>query len=233
MPDALKKKIDLYSASVILSPKLPAYVKDDAARKIVIAVLKRHPSWGLTPEVQDTPAQYDAVVALVSAKLTDRRYSVKKLIADSVGKASEDPQDIRREDADDIITLCNTLVKKVFKRANVVVTVPMCGRVAFLRQVYIEHPKAGDKFWSTVDKSLHDFRVTFPNEAQLSSAIGRILTQDRLVYGTIEDGDLEAIAANAGTEQGVQRESEDVISGTASSVAPTDEADDSDSSDED
>lgn len=230
--DTLKKKIDLYSASIILSPKLSAYVTGNAPRKLLVQLLERHPSWGFTKAVQDTPTQNDAVLALISAKLTDRRYAVKKLIADSIGSIAEDTEDMRRQDADDIVTLCTALATKVYKRIGFVVTVPMCGRVAFLRQVYAEHHTAGDKFWGMVDRCLREFRVRFPSEVQLSSAFSRILTQDRSLYGTLEDADLDAIVANAGTEKQIQCESEAVVSGTASTVTPIDETED-DSSDED
>ncbi|KZT18757.1 hypothetical protein NEOLEDRAFT_1173404 [Neolentinus lepideus HHB14362 ss-1] len=231
MQETLKKKIDVYSAAIILSPKLSAYVTGNVARDTLVQVLKRHPSWGFTQEVREAPAQNDAVLALISAKLTDRRYSVKKMIADSLGTASEDSEYARRNNSVDIITLCNMLATKVFKRAKVVVTVPMCGRIAFLRQVYYEHPDAGDKYWSTMDRCLREFREKFPDEARLSSAIGLILTQDRKVYGS-EDTDLDAVMANAGTLQQVQRESEDVIAGVDSNTTPTNEAQDDSSDDE-
>lgn len=219
LPSMLKKKIDIYSATIILAPTIAAYVSNDVPRKLLLEILERHPSWGYRPDVKENPYRHNIVVSFISAKLTSRRYTAKKIIAESIGEAPEDPADVKRADALDILALCERLTANVFKAAKIVVTVPMCARIAFLRLIYIGKPDAGEKFWSIADDNLKDFRAKFSNDQRkISSKFAKILTQDRQVYGDVDISYmLKSACMNA-----AQRESEDVHAGIE--PAPVDDA---------
>ncbi|EPQ53883.1 hypothetical protein GLOTRDRAFT_139378 [Gloeophyllum trabeum ATCC 11539] len=223
LPVMLKKKIDIYSAVVILSPTLSAYVSDDAPRKVLIDILERYPSWGYKQDVKENPYRYNIVISFISAKLTARRYTAKKIIAESIGTTAEDPEELKRVDADDILALCEGLVAKVFKAAKIVITVPMCARVAFLRLIYVGQPDAGDKYWDSADEKLKDFRVKLSNDPKkISSKFAKILSQDRQVYGDVDvDYTLKSACMNA-----AQRMGEGVYAGTEG--APVNGAEQSD-----
>ncbi|EPQ51030.1 hypothetical protein GLOTRDRAFT_133358 [Gloeophyllum trabeum ATCC 11539] len=210
LPSTLKKKIDIYSAVVILSHTISAYVSDEVPRKLLFEILEIHPSWGYKPEVKENPYKYNMMVSFISSKLTARRYTTKKLIAESIGTTSEDPGEVKRVGADDILILCEKLATNVFKAAKIIVTVPMCARVAFLRLVYVGSPDAGDKFWDIVDKKIKEFRVKFSNDKQkISRKFAKILSQDRTVYGDV-DVDYMLVSARMNP---AQCESENVHAG--------------------
>lgn len=189
IPKALKKNIHTYAAGVILSPSVTAYVTGTYTRDVVMKLLAANPSWGYTAEVKAATHKHDMVVKQVLDELTEYRHKVKKFIEKGLGLP--DTMGPGRINTQDIIAMCQDITKKIHRDSNFVVTIAMCARMAFLRQVLLEYQdnssdKKGESFWPVADKRLTEIQELCKNDkAQISSIFGRFLTNDRKAYGEV------------------------------------------------
>ncbi|KAF9466215.1 hypothetical protein BDZ94DRAFT_1252361 [Collybia nuda] len=188
IPKNLENKIEHYSFVILLDPTIASYIHQDGPLKMITDLLDQNPSWGLTPAVKDNKSKYDVIVTRVCGRLTSRRYDIKKILGDSLGKISAGLDGNGRVDATDIVTLCQALVK-IYRSANITVTVQLCARIAFLRYLIAEKPTG--RFWEGVDKELLSTRTDLPSAARQSRFFGSLLKLDRETYG---DADLDELS---------------------------------------
>ncbi|KAF9469000.1 hypothetical protein BDZ94DRAFT_1245129 [Collybia nuda] len=189
IPKKLEAKIEIYIFRTLMSPSLASYVQKPLPTDIVTALIKKHPSWGVTPEVKDNKSSWDVVVKWVRERLTDWCYDIKKVLSKSIWTTQTDDNGVatlvNRTDPLDIIDLCTALVG-IFPGAQVPVTVPMLGRVAVLRQVLV-NSKGATKFWEKVDNTFVKLRSDHNNDkTAISKLIGRALKNDHKVYGEVD-----------------------------------------------
>ncbi|KAF8143987.1 hypothetical protein K438DRAFT_1993330 [Mycena galopus ATCC 62051] len=186
----LENKIDVHTFRIMMSPSIAFYVKNsgaDSPSGAMKALIQDHVgTWGITQEAIDK-GQWTTVTSRVRLRLTDRHYEIKKVLVDAVWVSvkSEDGEVTLtdREDPLDIIKLCEALVA-IVPDADLKVTLPMLGRVAFLRQVLIE-VKAGTKFWKKVNELLIALRTKYDHdEVRISKAIAKVLKNDCKCYGS-------------------------------------------------
>ncbi|KAI0093369.1 hypothetical protein BDY19DRAFT_990014 [Irpex rosettiformis] len=103
IPELLKGKIEVYVRNAMLCPMTTGYL-DDLVRT-VMGILRVNPAWGLTREVQDNECHSKVVHDRVSLRATEKRRSIKVMIAQSVGTANRDDPHGHRDNSIDIITL--------------------------------------------------------------------------------------------------------------------------------
>ncbi|KAH8100335.1 hypothetical protein BXZ70DRAFT_939069, partial [Cristinia sonorae] len=201
IPRNLKDKLEQSVMAVITSPNIDAYVTAQLATQRVMRMLAQHPEWGFTADVANDRHKSDTVKRAVDNRLTDRRSVIKGLIAKSAGLAVDKKTGLGVADRD-IISLCRA-INGLMKGYNATITLPMCARVAFLRNLYVTSvDNRGDGYWSFVDESLLSLRNMFGQKVdgakQITATFMNILEEDLKTYGgrDLVDG-VSATLANA------------------------------------
>ncbi|KAI0683465.1 hypothetical protein BC835DRAFT_1423243 [Cytidiella melzeri] len=222
LPEVLKGKIELYSYNALVSPQATGYLEDGA--RIVLSILKRHPKWGLTPEIKENPTHYHVVCSRVYERFNDRRRHIKLAlditqIAESMGTVNQQNPDGDRLNVSDIFTLVSNATKlkgtASMNLNSVNITVQMLARFAFLRRMLLELP-AKANYWKTVDKQLQDIRKRFngqPKQA-ISTFFKQILDDNLEEFGTNKANHLDDLGSAALTN--TQAEVEDAMLGIIS-----------------
>ncbi|TFY58536.1 hypothetical protein EVG20_g8109 [Dentipellis fragilis] len=218
MPKNLESKIDSFAIIIVLCPTLSAYVEKEVAVRLMMDLINRHPEWGFTAAAKKNKQAMDAVLLRVQSKLTERRYDVKKIIKRTLpaGDDTAEPAVQKNQSSADILSLCQALVK-IYKGDELKVTVPMCGRVAFLRTVLSENPE-DSRYWYRVDAELALLRTKYSGDPHsLSKIVKANLDLDIEKYGSISTGTLDRLSAVTVAE--VQRETDQAATQTSTSVS--------------
>jgi len=198
IPSRMLNKIEKLILVVLVSPKISAYLNDVAVNMIMV-YLAKHPSLGLTKEVGQDKTKCSVITSRVRLRLGQRRNQVKALIAASLGTPTDvalAPDQLQtRNDAQDIVALCDSIVNLAKKHVTIELSLPLAARVAFLRSVYLHkrgtnedvEPSDVKKYWESVDGKLKSMREDKKDDAErISRCFGRYLKTDRKIYGTDE-----------------------------------------------
>ncbi|TFY60328.1 hypothetical protein EVJ58_g5222 [Rhodofomes roseus] len=210
LPKGLKDKIDLYTFLILLSPELPAYLKNSVPVKRMKTLLEQHPQWGYTAEVRGDSYKNEIVMKRIQERFTDRRAEIKQLVGTasstssllshscltrqlwlSLGPQMQSSTASKKTRAAalqiDILTLCENIADKhsavMFKP-----TLELCARLALLRRVLIEVLTESTlnvkDYWDRVDDRLEHIRGMFPNEPRkVTKLFMNILDADKKELG--------------------------------------------------
>ncbi|KAH9839932.1 uncharacterized protein C8Q71DRAFT_721730 [Rhodofomes roseus] len=191
LPKGLKDKIDLYTFLILLSPELPAYLKNSVPVKRMKTLLEQHPQWGYTAEVRGDSYKNEIVMKRIQERFTDRRAEIKQLLWLSLGPQMQSSTASKKTRAAalqiDILTLCENIADKhsavMFKP-----TLELCARLALLRRVLIEVLTESTlnvkDYWDRVDDRLEHIRGMFPNEPRkVTKLFMNILDADKKELG--------------------------------------------------
>ncbi|EIW54555.1 uncharacterized protein TRAVEDRAFT_52251 [Trametes versicolor FP-101664 SS1] len=220
----LKEKIELYTFTVLCSPKLALYVDKQAPTKLVLGILERHPSWGYTKDIKCDKYKRDIIAARVGTRLSDRRSDIKETIMLSLGpdgqpapSSTTAASGVNKQSPQllHVVDLCQAIIDKGPNSIceDVKVTLQMCARVAFLRKILaalIMNPRAKfDKYWNIVDAQLITLRA-IKDDAKINQQLTLFLTQDLELYGNTS----LPSAADGAIAHETQRVAEQAISGS-------------------
>ncbi|KAI0684952.1 hypothetical protein BC835DRAFT_1310280 [Cytidiella melzeri] len=223
----LKTQIEKYKTVIMTSPNTPGYMHD--VPRLLLETIARHPSWGVTAAIYNSPPKLLVVSKYVRRRCTESRKDIKKMIKLSIGESDPQNPDGQRLKAIDIVTLVKNCIGN--SKKDIVVTAPMCARFAFLRQVFCQAGGGAD-FWPNVDDGLQTVREAFagtPNEKEdTANNLNRVflttLNDDLRIYG--HPSDQRGFANTSATE--IQRE----VEATALAAPILPEQDDSDNSED-
>ncbi|KAF9016215.1 hypothetical protein BDZ89DRAFT_1118237 [Hymenopellis radicata] len=129
----LKKNINAYALSMILSSKVNSY-KGESVTNALTAMLFRIPSLGIPATVETTPADHTLLTSAASDALTQARGTFKKILAKYMNL--------------DIVSLGRQLTKNT--KADI--SIPLLCRIALMRVVHSKYP--GANFWDKLDRKL-------------------------------------------------------------------------------
>ncbi|KIJ66643.1 hypothetical protein HYDPIDRAFT_166179 [Hydnomerulius pinastri MD-312] len=205
VPDKIKKNIDKYVMRILLSPNLAKYFGNSPIQTLM-GIIKTKSHWGLPADVDLHEDKWDKLVAHVRNRFIQRRSDIKTQITLSFSPQTK---------AQDIVTLCTKLAAYGNLGTDIVVTVQLCARVAYLRQCLKTNPKSPN-YWKLVDSGLETLRTKAKESndpAQLTKRFATILKDDRKVYGAGQD-------VHRAVPSESQNEIEEAISsGTYTSIA--------------
>jgi len=208
IPETLWDKIEHFTFAGLVSPALPSYIKDGSPIRLVMGILEKHPQWGFTKEVKNNKSKSDVVRARVQLRLTDRRAAIKRAIMLSIGppppplSSDSTGEETQSQAATaghisakkhakavrlDIVKLCAAIANE-HSESEVVVTIQMCARFAFLRHVFVQsisNPAlSGNSYWPLVDKQLDLLREQYPGDpGSVTLVLTMMLNSDRHKYG--------------------------------------------------
>ncbi|KAI0692047.1 hypothetical protein BC835DRAFT_1358858 [Cytidiella melzeri] len=214
----LKMQIEKYKTVIMTSPNSPGYM-DDVPR-LLLETIARHPSWGVTAAIYNSPPKRKVVDTYVRRRCTEARKDIKKMIKLSIGESNPQNPDGERVKAVDIVALVKNCIGN--SKKDVIVTAPMCARFAYLRQVFCQAGGGGD-FWPNVDEGLQAIREAFkgtPTEKEdIAKVFLDILHDDLRIYG--HPSDPKGYTNTSGTA--IQREIEETA--LAAPILPPSEQD--------
>ncbi|EDR05763.1 uncharacterized protein LACBIDRAFT_302464 [Laccaria bicolor S238N-H82] len=207
IPKKIESKIVQQSSIIIMDPSISAYLTGEVPVKILLELFEKNSSWGLDATIQEDKSKYDTIVSRIRKKFTGHRNIMKVVIGGSLGKVdSTDELGKRRIDAQNIVDLCDEILVKSHKKSKLVVTVPLCARVAYLRAMYTEPRTFSIKdqkeltYWEDVDLDLSRARTAYDTPKKLSKYFAIILKRDRALYGdtNLDNLPTESSSAAAG-----------------------------------
>ncbi|KAJ6620884.1 hypothetical protein B0H10DRAFT_2019885 [Mycena sp. CBHHK59/15] len=197
IPTKLKKKIDDHTCILLMDSSLAAYRNDNlGAPKLLLDLIEDNPAWGYTSEMKDDSSKVEAVDSYMGRALTQGRNVLKSTIKKSLGSDPNDAAVSLRPGALDIVALTQLLLKqfKFKKNGRVTIDIPLCGRIALLRQLITE--KDDSTYWTEVDTHLANLRTKYPDKKLYSKFIKRrVLDTDFESYGQVSLDDLNGGAA--------------------------------------
>ncbi|KAI0697811.1 hypothetical protein BC835DRAFT_1413495 [Cytidiella melzeri] len=228
LSDILKGKIEIYTYNTLVSPHAAGYLEE--CNRIVLGILRRHPTWGLTAAVVENPTHYHAVCSHVAKRLNDKRRHIKAAIKSSTGIVDEADPNGQPLEVMDIVKLVSHATKVKgstgMKAHSVKITVQLLARFAFLRRAFVELPAGSSvDYWKTVDKQLQSIRERFKDQPKhaMSAFFKRILDDDLEQFGANKDATLDDFQSAVPLTD-VQTEVEEAIAGIIT-VPTDDEAD--------
>ncbi|KAE9387057.1 hypothetical protein BT96DRAFT_1005501 [Gymnopus androsaceus JB14] len=185
VPAALTSVIEDVSVKVFLDPTLSAYLNRPNER--LLTYLKARLSI-LSKAVKGHKPAMKIITTKISSRFTHHRNDTKDMIASSLGKYDKDAEAFT-EPFVAVIELTRKIIVAVGgKSCDLVASVPLVARIAFLQQVYVHESaknggKAGTDFWKCVDESLKTIREAKKDDtAKISAVFAKILNNDQEVY---------------------------------------------------
>ncbi|KAJ7501283.1 hypothetical protein B0H11DRAFT_1908160 [Mycena galericulata] len=167
--------IHKYAPAVLLSSKINVY-KGDGTTNILLAILKNN-RFDIPPGLENVPADWAKVTAVVQDALTQKRAKIKKAIRSSLKPKKDGGY---APDAEHLNIYELTVI--VVKGTQCTVNVVLCSRVALMRSVYLKHP--GNKFWDKLDERLARIRQEADGDAnKIIKAFRHVLTKDQEKHG--------------------------------------------------
>ncbi|KAJ7705481.1 hypothetical protein B0H17DRAFT_1193154 [Mycena rosella] len=164
----LETNIYKYAPAVLLSSKVTVY-KGESATAILLNILKKY-RFDIPPGLENIPAAWAKVIAVVREALTQKRSNIKKAI-----RASVIGNDLGHQNIFD-------LTQAIVKGTQCTVNVVLCARIALMRAVYLKHP--GPKYWDKLDARLATIRKEGGGDAgRITKAFKHILTIDQDKHG--------------------------------------------------
>ncbi|XP_006458380.1 hypothetical protein AGABI2DRAFT_115407 [Agaricus bisporus var. bisporus H97] len=161
--EALHKTISAYSLGVLLSEKLHKYKR--SSTDIVLAIIRNNNA-NIPSNLNQDPYALSIVKAAISEALTQARSRIKKLIGKSI---------------DDNLSIYQ-LSSKVIEGSQCTVSVPLCARLAVLRNVYSKSG-SGLSYWNDVDSCLARCREKAKDNADgIRKILAKMLKLDRSTY---------------------------------------------------
>lgn len=216
IPETLWDKIEHFTFAGLVSPALPFYLKDASPVRLVMGILEKHPHWGFTKDVKSNKSKHDIVKARVQMRLTDRRAAIKKAIMLSIGPSPQlEPNPVTTSEEHqsqapvtpipvskkkhtgavriNIVKLC-TAIANEHSESEVVVTIQMCARFAFLRHVFVQsicNPALATwSYWPLVDMQLQLLREQYVGKpSSITTVLTMMLNNDRRDYGQPDSQD--------------------------------------------
>ncbi|EKM80922.1 hypothetical protein AGABI1DRAFT_126978 [Agaricus bisporus var. burnettii JB137-S8] len=162
--EALHKTISAYSLGVLLSEKLREYKR--SSTDVVLAIIRNNNA-NIPSNLDQDPYALSIVKAAISDALTQARSRIKKLIGKSI---------------DDNLSIYQ-LSSKVIEGSQCTVSVPLCARLAVLRDVYSKSG-SGLSYWNDVDSCLAHCRAKAKDNADgIRKILAKMLKLDRSLYG--------------------------------------------------
>ncbi|KAJ7502256.1 hypothetical protein B0H11DRAFT_2365582 [Mycena galericulata] len=171
----LVTNIHKYAPAVLLSSKINVY-KGDGTTNVLLAILKNN-RFDIPPGLENVPADWAKVTAVVQDALTQKRAKIKKAIRSSLKPKKDGGY---APDAEHLNIYELTVI--VVKGTQCTVNVVLCSRVALMRSVYLKHP--GNKFWDKLDERLARIRQEADGDAnKIIKAFRHVLTKDQEKHG--------------------------------------------------
>ncbi|KAI0055623.1 hypothetical protein BV25DRAFT_1921676 [Artomyces pyxidatus] len=203
-PD-LSRNITEFSVAVLLSSKIASY-KGDIPRDHVLNILKTF-RYDLPPGIEYVPADWGKVVSAVGTALTQKRSVWKKQLKASFHK-----------DGPKHSTDLYSLTRKLAKNSNCQITVPLCCRVALMRNIYADGNHSDRKFWDAIDERLEWIREKANGDGKKIVKMFKVLMKEDMdKYGSVEGlPDLEDVIDER------QQRVDDVIEGVISTGSHSD-----------
>ncbi|XP_006459863.1 hypothetical protein AGABI2DRAFT_116823 [Agaricus bisporus var. bisporus H97] len=162
--EALHKTISAYSLGVLLSEKLREYKR--SSTDIVLAIIQNNHA-NIPSNLDQDPYALSIVKAAISEALTQARSRIKKLIRRSI---------------DDNLSIYQ-LSSKVIEGSQCSVSVPLCARLAALRNVYSECGSSLS-YWNDVDVCLAQCRAKAKDNTDgIRKILAKMLKLDRATFG--------------------------------------------------
>ncbi|KAJ7795628.1 hypothetical protein B0H13DRAFT_2392979 [Mycena leptocephala] len=141
------------------------------------AILKKR-RFDIPPGLENIPADWAKVIAVVQDALTQTRAKVKKLIDWSLKVNKSDKTYAPQTQQQNIFDL----TKAIVKGTQCSVSVVLCARIALMRKVYLKHP--GVKYWNKLDDRLALIREEASGDAKkITKAFRQLLTADQDKHG--------------------------------------------------
>ncbi|PPQ71992.1 hypothetical protein CVT24_008262 [Panaeolus cyanescens] len=212
---ALMDNIKSYVCAILLSSRLSAY-KGTTARNHVFVGYANYirTIWTyedmskaiIARERTHVPPNFDkdvntkkTIMLAIQNELTQARSRIKKEIRASLAANS----------ANDLTESLHILdlATDVVSNTQLIVTVPLCARLALLRSCYRKYPK--ENYWDKVDVKLAALRQAAKDDAKkLKRAMERLLDEDRALYG---DKDKYKLPDDSETSRSWQHNVENII----------------------
>ncbi|TEB15366.1 hypothetical protein FA13DRAFT_1721205 [Coprinellus micaceus] len=191
IPESLDGYLEWFSYASLLAPDCIRYVQDDGPTNIILNILVRNPSWGVTSEVKNDTKKFGILKTRTRRLLTQRRSSMKTIMVISMGFVKEGNNWVQNPDApvDDIVGLVEKLIhdRKGTPKKEIKLTVGILARFAFLRSVLLNCLKdptvAGEEYWKRVDAKLRGYRDEKLDNATLTKRFLDDLITDVAKYG--------------------------------------------------
>ncbi|KAI0682321.1 hypothetical protein BC835DRAFT_1424615 [Cytidiella melzeri] len=168
---------------VLLSGSLLQYkgtVSLNAAMKII-----QERRFDLPPDIEQNHADWANIKKLAGDTLTQVRGRIKKQIVASVEAA----------DKADNWSIA-TLAEKVTKNSSIKLCIPVLGRLALMRAVYVSGPPGDRKYWDKLDEFLKNLRSSAGSDpVAIHKAFASVIETDRATYGVRASYGLEGLPA--------------------------------------
>ncbi|KAJ7508195.1 hypothetical protein B0H11DRAFT_2308408 [Mycena galericulata] len=175
----LTTNIKKYAPAVLLSSKINVYEGDT----ITDVLLNRR--FDIPPGLENVPADWAKVIAVVQDALTQKRAKVKKMIDWSLKANKSDKTRAPKDQHQNIFQLTTAIVKGTQCSVNVT----RCARIALMRKVHLKHP--GVDFWNKLDDRLARIRKEAEGDAKkITKAFRALLTEDQSTHG-VKDYELD------------------------------------------
>ncbi|KAJ6623229.1 hypothetical protein B0H10DRAFT_2213617 [Mycena sp. CBHHK59/15] len=202
----LEKNISNYAVAVLLSSKISAY-KGSIPINTLLDILKKF-RFDLPAGIENNPADYGKVVAVVQDAFTQLRSKFKKALSASVRTNKADKTIAPGPEHQNIFKLTQIFVDGT----RCTVTVELCARVALMRAVFLQD--SGPKYWDKLDASLASIRSEAKGDAKkITRAFRHILTKDQNTHG-VKDYEISDT-----TVDNFQQEVDDLIDAGATDLA--------------
>ncbi|KAI0364662.1 hypothetical protein BV20DRAFT_983039 [Pilatotrama ljubarskyi] len=221
VPERISRNINKYAIRLLLSPNLAEY--DGEGLVETLSKIVEQKGWGLPENMRKQDEdKWECIVACIRAHLTQRKSEIKKALLQSVGMDDRTRLPLQAEPVASgsssqaapppghhvkptwhIYQLCKYLTTAMGKKSGIntdlVITLEMCARVAFLRKrsrvvawvkyPYIKDRKTGivknysTRFYQFVDRGLEAFRTEGKgNRQKVHALFVGVLGEDQTFY---------------------------------------------------
>ncbi|KZV91897.1 hypothetical protein EXIGLDRAFT_693223 [Exidia glandulosa HHB12029] len=179
MDAELADAISEYTCAVLCAPIIPAYMLNvNIIMQLMVKNNVYPETWSLLP------SRLKDIRAAVSREATQRRYTIKTKIGESMQDKKE---------------CLDALCKRILNATKLRVTAPFRARIAWLRYVYeYNEEKRGKDFWSFVDSELVALRASCNNESnRLAYAMTVYVTEDEERFTDDKDLSYDLVTDNS------------------------------------
>ncbi|KAI0794996.1 hypothetical protein C8Q75DRAFT_803836 [Abortiporus biennis] len=192
-----KTFIQKLSINILLCHSLSSYC--ESVTGIGLGILVCHLTLsGYTDAVRINPTKKKAFETAMESELTACRNIIKAAMLKSMGTlvVAEDGTESCQE-ALNIVNFVTGLSDKLHKSHmypllnDVQITLKMCVRISFLRQVLLDDPSIA--YWTTVDKKLADVCTQYPEAQECSNFMMGVLHEDYNTFGVALADDLSDV----------------------------------------
>ncbi|PPQ85152.1 hypothetical protein CVT24_007955 [Panaeolus cyanescens] len=202
---SLEAQIDHLSFTLLMDPHAAAYINTKIGPlSVLMEKLEQSAEGWITKAIKNDKSKMDTILSKARSRLMHRRSDIKRILFASLAVAISDAEDDTTAgnnapvaDARNIYVLCEDLLN-ICKRSGpgIQVTVQLCARVAFLREIATRESATTSngisKFWENVDKELASTRTDLTDATMQSMFFGKILDNDLKIYGKFDLNSLKA-----------------------------------------